>query len=283
MTFEKILVVYKKSNYEKYILEDHYLKLKRHKALTKPLLDSHRNHYKSLELVEKDLKSIGVKFSMMVRNNAFVEKNFDLVISVGGDGTFLDASQFMRDKPILGVNSNPAESIGHFCAIKAKDLKSSLVRERFKTVEVSRLNVKIDGKSLAPVLNDVLITNIHPASTSRYNIQISGQREEQKSSGIWVSTSMGSTAAILGAGGRRMNPRGTKFQVKIREPYNNHGVKIKLDKIILNEHEKVRVLSKMRDGVVFMDGTKRVNTFIFGSRLVVSGDAPKLKMVVLKK
>jgi len=280
--FEKILVVYKKSNYEKYILEDHYLKLKRHKALTKPLLDSHKNHYRSLEHVEKILKNMGVKFSMMVRNNTFSEKNYDLVISVGGDGTFLDASQFMYKVPLLGVNSNPAESIGHFCPIVSKQLQTFLEKKQYKIVNVSRLRVSIDGKQQAPVLNDVLITNIHPASTSRYTIQIGKQKEEQKSSGIWISTSMGSTAAILGAGGRRMNYKGTDFQVKIREPYINKGVRVKMDKIILDQNKEVKVLSKMRDGVVFMDGTKRVNTFIFGSKLVVSGNAPKLGMLKAK-
>jgi NAD+ kinase len=279
MTFEKILVVYKKSNYEKYILEDHYLKLKRHKALTKPLLDSHRNHYRSLEHVERVLKNMGVKFSMMVRSNAFSEKKYDLVISVGGDGTFLDASQFMFNTPLLGINSNPIESIGHFCPITSKQLQGFLQKKHFHIVKLSRLRVSIDRKILAPVLNDVLITNIHPASTSRYNIQVGRQKEEQKSSGIWVSTAMGSTAAILGAGGRRMSYKSTKFQVKIREPYINRGVRPKMDKIILNANRQVKVLSKMRDGVVFMDGTKRVNTFIFGSELVVSGDAPKLKML----
>lgn len=279
MIFNKILVVYKKSNYEKYILEDHYLKLKRHKDLTKPLLDSHKNHYKSLERVEKALRELDVEFSMMVRNNTFSEKDFDLVISVGGDGTFLDASQFMKDKPMLGINSNPIESIGHFCPITSFELKKFLLKKSFHVTKISRLKVVIDGKAQAPVLNDVLITNIHPASTSRYNIQIGRKKEEQKSSGIWISTSMGSTAAILGAGGRRMDYKGTKFQVKIREPYIQKGMKCRMDKIILTENQEVKVLSKMRDGTVFMDGTKRVTTFIFGSKLIVSGNAPKLNML----
>jgi NAD kinase len=150
MTFEKILVVYKKSNYEKYILEDHYLKLKRHKALTKPLLDSHRNHYRSLEHVERVLKNMGVKFSMMVRSNAFSEKKYDLVISVGGDGTFLDASQFMFNTPLLGINSNPIESIGHFCPITSKQLQGFLQKKHFHIVKLSRLRVSIDRKILAP-------------------------------------------------------------------------------------------------------------------------------------
>ena len=128
----------------------------------------------------------------------------------------------------------------------------------------------------------MLIANQHPASTSRYTVHVGGKKEEQKSSGIWISTSIGSTAAILGAGGRRLNKRGSKFQIKIREPYIYDRKKLKLDKIVLNERQKVKVVSNMRDGMLFMDGTKRVHSFILGSDVLVSGNAPKLKILRFK-
>lgn len=36
--------------------------------------------------------------------------HFDLVVTVGGDGTLLQASHFMDDSiPVLGVNSDPTQ------------------------------------------------------------------------------------------------------------------------------------------------------------------------------
>lgn len=279
MRFERVLVIYKQSNYEQYILRDHSLKLKKNKALSRPLLESHRIHYESVAEVQRVLNQLRVNYMMMVRSKPFDEKNFDLVITVGGDGTFLESSQYLKKIPILGINSNPKESVGHFCAIHVSEFYKFLHRRSFSTMLASRLQVTIDGKKQRPALNDVLITNIHPASTSRYTVKIGSRKEEQKSSGMWISSSMGSTAAILGAGGRRLDKRGSRFQIKIREPYIQHGKKLKMDRLILSENQKLKIISGMRDGRVFMDGTKRVSSFILGSEVVVSGNAPKLKIL----
>jgi NAD+ kinase len=225
MRFKRILVVYKHSNYEQYILKDHSLKLKKNKALSLPLLQSHRAHYKSVEKVESVLKSLKINYDKLVRSNPFRETDYDLVITIGGDGTFLDSAQYLTEIPILGINSNPKESVGHFCSIRADEFYAFLHRKTFRVFPVSRLKVSIDKKIQRPVLNDVLITNMHPASTSRYVVKVGGKKEEQKSSGIWVSSSIGSTAAILGAGGRRLNKKGSQFQMKIREPYIQKGKK----------------------------------------------------------
>lgn len=277
--FNRVLVIYKESNYEQYILKDHFLKLKKHKELSKPLLDAHRVHYESLDKVQKILEKLKIHYLMTVRNKTIDETHFDIVITVGGDGTFLDAAQYLEKIPIVGVNSHPKQSIGHFCGIKAEEFERFLHRRSFPVLNVSRLEVIIDRKRQRPVLNDVLIANIHPASTSRYRIEIGKKKEEQKSSGIWVSTSIGSTAAILGAGGRRLDKRGSKFQIKIREPYHQPGQKIKLDRVILNAKQKVKITSQMRDGMIYHDGTKRFQRFIFGSRVEISGTAPKLKIL----
>lgn len=279
MNFKKVLITYKRSNYEKYIIEDHYRKLKKHPKLSQPLRVSHKNHYASLDEVEKIVKALGIKYEMKVRSEPFKEKDYDLIISVGGDGTFLDASQFLTTTPIVGVNSNPAESVGHFCPLRVKTLHNFLVRKRHPVFLMSRLKVEIDGKVQRPVLNDILFTNIHPASTSRYLIQIGTKKEQQKSSGIWVSTAIGSTAAILGAGGKRMDPESTKYQVKIREPYIQRGKIYTLDKKILPGKTKIKVTSHMRDGMLYQDGTKRVHPFIFGSKVVISATAPKLRVL----
>src|SRR5690606_17483311 len=59
----------------------------------------------------------------------------------------------------------------------------------------------------------------HPAGMSRYRLSIGKKSEEQKSSGIWMSTAMGSTAAIKAAGGKVLEFTGREFQYLVRERY----------------------------------------------------------------
>jgi len=52
------------------------------------------------------------------------------------------------------------------------------------------------------VLNDCLFSNECPASTTRYVLRRGTRQEEHYSSGVWISTAAGSTAATQAAGGR---------------------------------------------------------------------------------
>lgn len=46
-------------------------------------------------------------------------KNIDLVMSLGGDGTFLKTAGMINSNrlPIFGVNTDPARSVGHLTSI----------------------------------------------------------------------------------------------------------------------------------------------------------------------
>ena len=62
---------------------------------------AHEEHYSALEKVHEELKKAGIEFESLgrVEVDGLIE-NVDLVISVGGDGTFLDASHFLEDVPL---------------------------------------------------------------------------------------------------------------------------------------------------------------------------------------
>ena len=71
----------------------------------------------------------------------------------------------------------------------------------------------------SPILNDFLYANCTPAETTSYRISLGDQRERHKSSGIWIATAAGSTAAINAAGGVRQKIDESLFQFYVREPY----------------------------------------------------------------
>ena len=47
-------------------------------------------------------------------------ENKDLIVSLGGDGTFLKTASMvkMNTLPIVGINTDPARSVGHLTSIK---------------------------------------------------------------------------------------------------------------------------------------------------------------------
>ncbi|MEZ4703721.1 MAG: hypothetical protein R3A11_00720 [Bdellovibrionota bacterium] len=147
---------------------------------------------------------------------------------------------------------------------------------------MTRLRVILENRELRPALNDVLITNRNPASTSRYLFSLGDITEEHRSSGIWVSTAAGSTAAISGAGGVNLPLDSTSYQFVIREPYEYRDIQLRLKKKILEADHVIQVVSKMRRGSVYIDGSGYRYAFRFGQRLVIDAKAPTLHVFGLQ-
>src|SRR6185295_10984691 len=85
---------------------------------------------------------------------------------------------------------------------------------------IHRMSVAINGKPVREqAFNDVLIAHKNPAAMTRYRLTIGASAEQQRSSGLWISTAAGSTAGIRSAGGRRMPIASPRLQYLVREPY----------------------------------------------------------------
>ena len=64
--------------------------------------------------------------------DAETAKNADLIISAGGDGTFLSAASLVRDQtPVIGINTDPIGSEGHLSLTGKEERKVGDVIDRF--------------------------------------------------------------------------------------------------------------------------------------------------------
>ena len=213
------------------------------------------------------------KIPFEVTPRPLVEKvtGFDLVLTLGGDGTFLDASHAVEGAPMLGVNSAPTTSVGHFCRADGPsfgEVFDEVLADRIQPVRVFRIEVEVDGRVLAPpVLNDALFAHSIPAGTSRYVLEAGGPPERQKSSGIWVSTAAGSTGAIHSAGGEGMDVADNALlQYRVREPYVEPGEAPRLLAGI--EAGPVRLRNLTTRASLFIDGPMHGHRVPIGSEVV---------------
>jgi NAD+ kinase len=103
-------------------------------------------------------------------------------------------------------------------------------------------------------MNDLLVSTLSPAGTSRYVLKVGSRIEEQISSGIWISTAAGSTAAIYSAGGRILPATSRKFQFVVREAYQKKFGLRRLLRGVLDSRQSLEVASHMKEGRIFIDG-----------------------------
>ncbi|XP_041358859.1 NAD kinase 2, mitochondrial-like [Gigantopelta aegis] len=89
----------------------------------KVLLERHMNHFKALEIIQKNLVAANIDTRVVTRFdfNSDVIKWADVIFTAGGDGTFLLAASKVLDKskPVIGINTDPDRSEG--CLLLPKD------------------------------------------------------------------------------------------------------------------------------------------------------------------
>ncbi len=239
--------------------------------------ESHAQHTATLNHVTSVLQQFGISFSVVNRRDIALQEKLaqaNLVITLGGDGTFLTASHDIKDgTPVLGVNSAPITSFGHYCVCDRNTFLAvfvSIIENRRQPVQLLRLKLAIDGKALSElVLNEVLVAHEQPAGTSRYHITAHGQTEIHKCSGLLVSTPAGSTGFLRSEGGPVLPIDDTRFAYLERAPFLRFGEEHQFRSGLMQRGEKLEIVSQMQDGRIYIDGDHIQHAFPRGSVLTI--------------
>ena len=155
-------------------------------------------------------------------------KNVDVVLSLGGDGTLIGTTRncSVYDKPVMGIN------LGHlgFLSEMEKDELSGLnklLSGDYTIDERMMLNCVVtdveDNKHNFNCLNDVIISRGSYPRMIEINLKIGSETvENYTADGLIISTSTGSTAYSLAAGGPVVEPG---VDVIIATPICPHSLK----------------------------------------------------------
>lgn len=289
MQVTRALVVYKRSYYELYGYtqrEGHFAALQAHRqAIIEAMRRSHEENQRTLEAVQAAFETVGMPYDCLYRGELGSVAGYDLLLSVGGDGTFLELARYALDTPVLGVNSDPERSTAFFCAANRSTIQShleALLAGNVHEVRLARLQVTINDRLLPYyALNDLLIAHANPAAMTSYTLRLGTVSEPQRSSGLWIATAAGSTAAIRAAGGRVLPLRSRRLQYLVREPYSGDGCRYHLLQGTVAAGTPLEVISKTRRGRLFMDGPHLRFSLGLGDVLTVTSAATPLRVLGL--
>jgi NAD+ kinase len=158
-----------------------------------------------LSRIKKTLESLNVNTQVMKDNEYHTAKEVDLVLVAGGDRGILDYFHRVTtdSAPVVGISET--EATGFLAQLEVRDLEfatSRLKRGDFEVDEVFRLAVKVDGRQVDPVLNDVAVFPSKSATLMEHVLKIDGTDVwHDNSDGVIISTPTGSTAYTMSAGG----------------------------------------------------------------------------------
>lgn len=201
----------------------------------------------------------------------------DVVLALGQDGLVANVLKYLDGQPLLGINPDPSRYDGVLLPFAPADL-ADVLREALadrrseRAVTMARAHLS-DGQFILAV-NDLFI-GPKSHTSARYELEQGSTREYQSSSGIIVSTGLGSTgwmksvltgaygiarvgAASDGAAGTSADalPWDAKvLRFVVREPFPSRTSRTDLVFGEIDATQPLRVISHMTEGgVVFSDG-----------------------------
>ena len=201
-----------------------------------------------------------------------------LVVVLGQDGLVANTLKYLHDQPLLAINPDPARWDGVLLPFTVADLPKVLpeaVTQRRPVREVTMARAQLsDGQQLLAV-NDFFI-GARSHVSARYELTSGNKCERHSSSGIIVSTGLGSTGwlrsvltgatAIAGGKGspqaRQIREKGFAWDAKhlvfsVREPFPSRTTQTTLVFGQVNAADPLRLRSLMPDGgVIFSDGVE---------------------------
>ncbi|MFB6109437.1 MAG: NAD(+)/NADH kinase [Halodesulfurarchaeum sp.] len=139
----------------------------------------------------------------------------DLVVSIGGDGTFLYAARGAGSTPILGVNLGEVGFLNTVAPENAVETVESEVARYRETGtvthrEVPRVALRGADWELSPALNEVLVQGRRRGHADGITVEtrIDGSTyEKTRCDGVLVATPTGSTAYNLSEDGPLVHPQ----------------------------------------------------------------------------
>ncbi len=233
-----------------------------------------------LDRLEKIFKTKKFKnFHFLEENEIF--DHSDLIISLGGDGTLIGICRHAKNKvPIFGVNLGHLGFITEFSKIEFFDQLADVLNNKYETSIKSLFNVKVlrNDKVIfqGSFFNDVSISKNDIARMFTLNVQANGDHVYNISGdGLIISSTMGSTAYSLAAGGPIVHP---DVKAVLLTPICPHSLSHRPLVIPDSSKIEIRLINQENHVAITLDGQLGFN---IDSRDVLSISKEKRKSIHL--
>ena len=221
----------------------------------------------ALDDVENILKENSVPYEV---HGAHKDNNFDLVLVIGGDGSMLSAAKEFSslDCPFLGINLG---KVGFMADLDYENLEVGLMEVLTGSnliEEKEALECSYNGKKYT-AFNEIVLHTQKSYKLMQFEVRVDGAFVYRKrADGLIISTSNGSTAYSLSAGGPIISPSVNAFVITSLNPLSlsarpliissDSKIEVKLTKtppetksyIIIDGNEEIKVEENLKDFVV---------------------------------
>jgi NAD kinase len=240
-------------------------------------LAEHRRYRAAVAETESTLRAFG-RVQRLERRylSNFIFGPSDLVVVLGQDGLVANTLKYLDGQHVIGLNPDPQRWDGVLLPFEVGDLAKMLPDElagRRSIISVTMAKASLNTGLALYAVNDLFIGPKSHVS-ARYELSVGGRKERQSSSGIIVSTGLGSTGWLksIYAGWKATTEKlieGSKdvgvdgafawdadyLHYVVREPFPSRNSAASLVIGRIEAKDEMVIVSEMPEhGVIFSDG-----------------------------
>jgi NAD+ kinase len=263
-------------------------------AILGKIIKSESTEYitKIISLLEKRNVSVFLEFEYLKSLNGFIlesvssfkelDKSFDLLISIGGDGTILKAITFVKDLsiPIVGVNTG---RLGFLAKIQIENIEQvieeiisgnySISERTLIEVSTSKNNQQLSKLNFA--LNEITLSRKNTTSMISIDTKLDNKHlNSYWADGLIISTPTGSTGYSLSCGGPIIMPEAENLIINPIAPHN-----LNARPLIIPDSTEIKIKVNGREDEFLISLDSRITTLSNSTEVVIKKSPFKIKMI----
>ncbi len=209
-------------------------------------------------------------------------KDVDLILSIGGDGTFLECVALVQKTniPILGINSGRLGFLAYVAKSEIDRAIDAVMNGDYELEERTLIEVLTGNNAFGEFnsgLNELMVQKKDTSSMINIEMYLNGEyMTTYWADGLIVATPTGSTAYSLSAGGPILVPGSQNFVITPIAPHN-----LTVRPIVVPDDVELRIIVHGRSDE-FLAALDARNVFLKnGTELILRKSDFRLKMVRL--
>lgn len=227
-------------------------------------------------------KKIVAKPYQTFSSHTELNNSFDMLISIGGDGTILRAATLVRDSgiPILGVN---AGRLGFLASVQKETIENFLqfvIEKKYSISPRSLLSLECmpeneDIKELNFAMNEISVSRKDTTSMITIDTDLNGEYlNSYWADGLIIATPTGSTGYSLSCGGPILTPDVNSLVITPIAPHN-----LNARPLVIPDGTEIRLKVSGREDFYLVSLDSRITSIQNDSILIIKKTPFQINMV----
>ena len=203
-------------------------------------------------------------------------KEYDYVVSIGGDGTILRSADEIGKLsiPIIGLNKGRLGFLANSPVEVFDSLIDKIQASKFKISERSIIQVEFEG-NIKSALNEISVSRKNTTSLITIDTKLNNQYlNTYWADGLIISTPTGSTGYSLSCGGPIIMPDSKNFVLTPIAPHN-----LNARPLVISDEKKIEISINGRESEYFVSADSKIFSVSIDSKLNISKAPHVLKMI----